>query len=45
MLNNAQNYFFNAPAVGIYPGLMILVTVLAINFLGEGLRHALDPRV
>jgi len=31
--------------VGIYPGLMILVTVLCVNFLGEGLRHALDPRL
>jgi peptide/nickel transport system permease protein len=45
MLNNAQSYFFNQPMVGIYPGLMILVTVLCINFLGEGLRNALDPRL
>jgi len=45
MLNNAQSYFFKAPAVGIYPGLMILVTVLCVNFLGEGLRHALDTRL
>ncbi len=44
MLNNAQSYFFNAPALGIFPGIMILVTVLVINFLGEGLRDALDPR-
>jgi peptide/nickel transport system permease protein len=44
MLNNAQSYFFNAPAVGIYPGMMILVTVLCINFLGEGLRDAVDAR-
>jgi peptide/nickel transport system permease protein len=44
MLNNAQSYFFNAPAVGIYPGMMILVTVLSINFLGEGLRDAVDAR-
>ena len=27
------------------PGLMILVTVLAINFIGDGLRDALDPRM
>jgi peptide/nickel transport system permease protein len=45
MLNNAQSYFFNAPAVGIYPGMMILVTVLCINFLGEGLRDAVDARL
>jgi peptide/nickel transport system permease protein len=44
MLNNAQSYFFNAPAVGIYPGMMILITVLCINFLGEGLRDAVDAR-
>jgi peptide/nickel transport system permease protein len=33
-----------APWVAIFPGLMILVTVMAINFLGDGLRDALDPR-
>jgi peptide/nickel transport system permease protein len=45
MLNNAQSYFFNAPAVGIYPGMLILVTVLCVNFLGEGLRDAVEPRL
>jgi peptide/nickel transport system permease protein len=45
MLNNAQSYFFNAPAVGIYPGMMILGTVLCINFLGEGLRDVVDPQL
>jgi peptide/nickel transport system permease protein len=33
-----------APWVAICPGLMILVTVMAINFVGDGLRDALDPR-
>jgi peptide/nickel transport system permease protein len=33
-----------APWVAIFPGLMILLTVMAINFLGDGLRDALDPR-
>jgi len=33
-----------APWVAIFPGLMILVTVMAINFLGDGLRDAVDPR-
>jgi len=28
----------------IFPGFLILLTVLAINFLGDGLRDALDPR-
>lgn len=45
MLYNAQSYFFNAPWITLYPGLMILVTVLCINFIGDGLRDALDPRM
>jgi peptide/nickel transport system permease protein len=44
MLYNAQSYFFNAPWITLYPGVMILVTVLCINFVGDGLRDALDPR-
>jgi ABC-type dipeptide/oligopeptide/nickel transport system permease subunit len=34
-----------APWVAIFPGLCILVTVLAINYLGDGLRDALDPNM
>ena len=34
----------SAPALAIYPGLAITVVVLAFNFLGDGLRDALDPR-
>jgi peptide/nickel transport system permease protein len=45
MLFNAQSYLWNAPWVALYPGAMILVTVLAINFVGDGLRDALDPRM
>jgi peptide/nickel transport system permease protein len=45
MLYNAQSYFFNAPWITLYPGLMILITVLCINFVGDGLRDALDPRL
>jgi peptide/nickel transport system permease protein len=45
MLYNAQSYFFNAPWITLYPGLMILLTVLCINYIGDGLRDALDPRV
>jgi peptide/nickel transport system permease protein len=45
MLSNAQMYIFVAPWQGVYPGALIVVTVLAVNFVGEGLREALDPRL
>lgn len=45
MLQNAQIYIWSAPNLALYPGLLILVTVLAYNFLGDGLRDALDPRL
>ena len=44
MLTNAQTYIFFAPWLAFPPGLMIVITVLSINFLGDGLRDALDPR-
>lgn len=44
MLEDANRYLENAPQIWLFPGLMILLTVLAINFLGDGLRDALDPR-
>ncbi|GAC1417980.1 MAG: ABC transporter permease [Candidatus Velthaea sp.] len=45
MLANASSNMTNAPWVAIFPGLCILVTVLAINYLGDGLRDALDPNM
>lgn len=45
MLQNAQIYLWSAPNLALYPGLLILGTVLAYNFLGDGLRDALDPRL
>jgi peptide/nickel transport system permease protein len=45
MLQNAQIYIWSAPNLAMYPGVMILATVLAYNFLGDGLRDALDPRL
>jgi peptide/nickel transport system permease protein len=45
MLQNAQQYVFTAPALAIYPGVVVTVVVLAYNFLGDGLRDALDPRL
>ena len=44
MLTNAQELIWSAPLLAIYPGLLIFVTVIAFNFLGDGLQDALDPR-
>ncbi len=43
MLKNAQTQMTRAPWTAIFPGLMIFITVIAINFIGDGLRDALDP--
>ncbi len=43
MLSGAQNYLYNAPWLAIYPGMLILLTVLAFNLVGDGLRDATDP--
>ena len=45
MLDGAYRYLEQAPWLWIFPGSLILLTVLAINFVGDGLRDALDPRV
>lgn len=45
MLANAQENVTIAPWAAIYPGLMILITVLAVNYMGDGLRDALDPNI
>ncbi len=45
MLNNAQQYLSSAPWLAIFPGLMITLAVTGFNFLGDGLRDALDPRL
>lgn len=44
MLENTNKFLETAPWLWLFPGLMILLTVLAINFVGDGLRDALDPR-
>jgi peptide/nickel transport system permease protein len=44
MLRNAQSQIFTSPQLAVFPGLMIFLTVIAINFIGDGLRDALDPR-
>ena len=44
MLTGAQELIWDAPALAVYPGLLIFATVIAFNFLGDGLQDALDPR-
>ena len=44
MLNEAYNHLEGAPWMWFFPGTLILLTVMAINFLGDGLRDAFDPR-
>jgi dipeptide transport system permease protein len=45
MLSAARDYIERAPWVVTMPGLTILVTVLAINLMGDGMRDALDPKL
>ncbi|CCQ74024.1 ABC transporter permease [Magnetospira sp. QH-2] len=44
MLTNAQELVWESPALALWPGALIFVTVIAFNFLGDGLQDALDPR-
>jgi peptide/nickel transport system permease protein len=44
MLSNAQDLIRSAPALALYPGVLIFVTVLAVNLVGDALQDALDPR-
>jgi peptide/nickel transport system permease protein len=43
MLDRAYNYVESAPWLWIFPGTLVVLTVLSINFVGDGLRDALDP--
>ena len=45
MLASAREFILKAPWVVTFPGLAILITVLAINLIGDGLRDALDPKL
>jgi peptide/nickel transport system permease protein len=44
MLYRAQSFLVTAPWIAFFPGILILITVLCVNFIGDGLRDALDPR-
>lgn len=45
MLTNARTYMRDAWHITIIPGVMILLTILALNIVGDGLRDALDPKM
>jgi dipeptide transport system permease protein len=45
MLSGSLGYMERAPWVITFPGLAILITVLAFNLMGDGLRDALDPKL
>jgi peptide/nickel transport system permease protein len=44
MLHNAQEMVQHAPLLAILPGLLILFTVISFNYVGDGVRDAIDPR-
>ena len=44
LLSNAQEHLTQYPWLAIFPGLLIFLTVISFNFLGDGLQDALDPR-
>jgi peptide/nickel transport system permease protein len=43
ILQFAQSHLRTAPWIAIFPGMMIFITVISVNFVGDGLRDALDP--
>lgn len=45
MLQRAQEHIWRAPWMAFWPGIFIFITVLCFNFLGDGLRDAMDPRL
>jgi peptide/nickel transport system permease protein len=44
IISDGQQLLYTRPIVSIAPGIMIVLTVLALNVLGDGIRDALDPR-
>ena len=45
MLSGARSYLRDYPHMVIFPGIVLAVTVLSLNMLGDGLRDALDPKL
>jgi ABC-type dipeptide/oligopeptide/nickel transport system permease subunit len=44
MIAEGKDFMHDAPWIALFPGFAILVTAMAANFIGDGLRDALDPR-
>jgi peptide/nickel transport system permease protein len=45
MLYDGQNYLEMAPHMAVVPGTLVFLSILSINFMGDGLRDAFDPRL
>ena len=45
MLSEGRNYVRHQPYITVFPGLAIMITVLALNMFGDGLRDAMDPKL
>ena len=45
MLQGAQAHMLDTPRLAIFPGMLILITVLSFNLLGDILRTALEPKI
>ena len=43
LLSNAQEHFTKYPWLAVFPGLMIFLSIISINYIGDGLRDAFDP--
>jgi peptide/nickel transport system permease protein len=44
LLQDAQNFYTAQPLLMVWPGIAVILTTLAFNLLGDGLRDAFDPR-
>ena len=45
MLSSARGYLRDYAYMSIFPGLAIMITILSLNFIGDGLRDAMDPKL
>ncbi len=43
LINSAQDHFIKYPWLAIFPGLVIFLTIISVNYIGDGLRDAFDP--